>query len=534
MEITVLRPAPVPGDAEELSVPMRDGVLLAADLYRAGAGAHPVVLVRLPYDKDGAYCFLPVIARYVTARGYTVVVQDVRGKFRSGGATEFGCHEVDDGADTIAWIAEQPWCSGDVVMWGDSYYGMTQLAAAAAAPPALRAIAPRLTGTRLSREVTYRDGTVDVEATTRKAYFAGWYVDRDAYEWPIDWTARPLRDQFEVFFSELGRRSVNFDAEFGEDRLRFQGPAVEQLLAAPPVPTLFTVGLYDNCAQYSWSDLDALLADERWRDAVHLRLEAIDHELNRFGEEILAFGEIPDLAPVLDPSLDFFDAVLAGRRDDVPRVFAETVHGEPVTAGAWPVPGTTEVPLFLGLEDGRPVLVPEAGDAATAGWRHDPADPVPPTADNPFARLAGRGGLEATAVRADVLHLEGPVAETAIDHLGRVSAEVFLESTATTTNLHARLLDVAPDGRHELVAKGQVHLDVVPADRPVCVDLLPIAHRLRPGHRWALQLMSSDFPEYVLEPGDGSDPWEATAFAASEQTVRVGGSTPSRLVLTRR
>ena len=47
-------------------------------------------------------------------RGYTAVIQDVRGKFRSGGETEFGLHEVDDGFDTLEWIAAQPWCDGRV------------------------------------------------------------------------------------------------------------------------------------------------------------------------------------------------------------------------------------------------------------------------------------------------------------------------------------------------------------------------------------------------------------------------------------
>jgi hypothetical protein len=240
MQITAVRPGPVPSDAVEVAIPMRDGVELAADVYAPAPEPQLVVLVRLPYDKDGAYCFMPDIARYITERGYAVVVQDVRGKFRSGGATEFGVHEVDDGYDTVEWMAAQPWCTGAVAMWGDSYFGMTQLAAGASGHPALKAISPRLTGTRLAQEVTYPDGSRDVEATARKRYFAGWYVDRNAYEWQMDWTARPLRAPFERFFAELGTRSVNFDAEFPRQP-RFVGPSLESLLDAPAVPTLFTV-----------------------------------------------------------------------------------------------------------------------------------------------------------------------------------------------------------------------------------------------------------------------------------------------------
>ncbi|MGY1807056.1 CocE/NonD family hydrolase [Blastococcus sp. SYSU D00669] len=538
MDIRVLRPAPVPPDAVEVWIPMRDGVRLAADLYLADPGPRPVVLVRLPYDKDGEYCFMPAIARYAVRRGYTAVVQDVRGRFRSEGATEFGVHEVDDGYDTVDWIAAQPWCDGDVVLWGDSYYGMTQLAAAASGHPALRAISPRLTGTRLGREVTFPDGSRDVEVTSRKVYFSSWYVDRDAYEWPVDWTARPLRSTFEKFFGELGRRSVNFDGEFaGEpDGARFEGPALERLLAAPPLPVLFTVGLFDNCAPYSWHDLRGLLADDGWRDHVHLRLEALDHENIHLGDDpAVPPGPTPEaLARMVGPGLDFFDAVLGGRRSEVPSVLFETCHGETRTAATWPPDGAREAFLHLAVVDGALVLADERGAPAAASWRHDPDDPVPSDAENPFARLADRRDLSAVAERPDVLTFVGPPVGEAVDHTGPVHVEVVLESTARVTNLHARLLDVEPGGAHLLVAKGQVHLPEVPADRPVRVDLHSISYRLRAGHRWALQLMSSDFPEYVLEPGDGTDPWEAGTFAASEQTLHLGGPSAGRLSLTLR
>lgn len=534
MDITVLRPQPVPDDAVEVRIPMRDGVELAADVYRSDDAPRPTVLVRLPYDKDGEYCFLPAIARYVRDRGYAVVVQDVRGKFRSDGVTEFGVHEVDDGYDTVDWIAGQPWCDGRVLMWGDSYYGMTQLAAAASGHPALAAISPRLTGTRLGREVTFPDGSRDVEVTSRKVYFSSWYVDQAAYEWPIDWTARPLRGTFEKFFGELGRRSSNFDAEFAGTGERLHGPDLDRLLAAPPVPTLFTVGLFDNCAPYSWHDLRRLLAHDQWRGALHVRLEAIDHEnIHLDDSPALPVEATPDaLARMLDPALEFFQAVLSGQRSDMPSVRYEICGGEIRTASTWPPEGSRETTMYLGRDHDGLVLNGTPGDPATASWHHDPEHPVPSDAENPFARLAYRADLASVAARSDVLTFVGPALDSAVDHCGPARVEVSLESTVAATNLHARLLDVAPGGTHLLVAKGQVHVPDVSRQSPVGVDLHAISYRLPAGHRWALQLMSSDFPEYVIEPGDGSDPWEAETFAPSEQTVHLGGPVPARLILT--
>lgn len=80
-------PSPVPASATQYLVAMRDGVRLATDVYLPPAGSPvPAVLVRLPYDKNSRYVFMAQVARRLTARGYALVVQDVRGKYRSEGA----------------------------------------------------------------------------------------------------------------------------------------------------------------------------------------------------------------------------------------------------------------------------------------------------------------------------------------------------------------------------------------------------------------------------------------------------------------
>lgn len=87
-EVLRIEAAPVPDTATEHLVPMRDGTRLATDVYLPPGGEPTeAVLVRLPYDKDSRYVFFDKVAALFIARGYAVVVQDVRGKFRSEGAT---------------------------------------------------------------------------------------------------------------------------------------------------------------------------------------------------------------------------------------------------------------------------------------------------------------------------------------------------------------------------------------------------------------------------------------------------------------
>ena len=131
----------------DVRIPMRDGVALAANVWRLADGEGPTLLVRLPYSKDAMgllHEIVPGLPALLEA-GYALVVQDCRGTYRSEG--EFVPHMADraDGEDTVAWIAGQPWSDGTVGMYGPSYLGMVQWETAATGSPALKAIAPSLT-----------------------------------------------------------------------------------------------------------------------------------------------------------------------------------------------------------------------------------------------------------------------------------------------------------------------------------------------------------------------------------------------------
>lgn len=129
-----------------LSIPLSDGATLSADLYRpAGKGPFPALMSFYPYHKDdfiGAMNEAP--RRYFAARGYAHLLVDFRGLGGSSGvawpAMDRG--EARDGAEAIEWIARQPWCDGNVGMWGLSYGGISSLKVAAENPPHLRAIVP--------------------------------------------------------------------------------------------------------------------------------------------------------------------------------------------------------------------------------------------------------------------------------------------------------------------------------------------------------------------------------------------------------
>lgn len=93
----------------QYDVPMktRDGVTLYADIYRPkSSDKFPVILMRTPYDKSVNWAVAPTSK--IVSRGYVVIIQDVRGRYRSDGEWYPFRHEQADGFDAVEWAATGP------------------------------------------------------------------------------------------------------------------------------------------------------------------------------------------------------------------------------------------------------------------------------------------------------------------------------------------------------------------------------------------------------------------------------------------
>lgn len=122
-----------------VKIPMRDGICLNAALYMPGShqGPSPVLLGISPYGGD----YHHERSTYFARHGYPSLIVDVRGRGNSEGEFRLG-HDAKDGYDVIEWLARQPYCNGQVGMWGGSYLGYSQWAAASECPPSLATIVP--------------------------------------------------------------------------------------------------------------------------------------------------------------------------------------------------------------------------------------------------------------------------------------------------------------------------------------------------------------------------------------------------------
>ena len=133
----------------DVMIPMRDGVKLATDIYRPSDGYGnpikdpvPSILVRTSYDKTSNEW--DDVWPYYARRGYAVVIQDLRSRFRSEGDGKYfhtaNPWEGKDGFDTVEWLAKQKWCSGKVGTMGSSHRAISQTQLALEKPPHLSAM----------------------------------------------------------------------------------------------------------------------------------------------------------------------------------------------------------------------------------------------------------------------------------------------------------------------------------------------------------------------------------------------------------
>lgn len=534
----------------DVAVPMRDGVVLRADVYRpAGPGPFPVLVFRTPYGKHFAETS-DGVHRKAVERGYVAVLQDVRGRYASDGHFDPYRQEGRDGYDTIEWAAAQPWSDGRVGTWGLSYPGAVQWLAALERPPHLVAMAPAMTFSS-PRRFFYMNGIFDrswlpwiyqyVAPDARRRL--GMPVGEDAEE---SW--RKVADEYQSF---LPLRDLPW--------LRREAPYYFEWLAHPPEdPWWDWAELRGNYGRVS----AAVLNFSGWYDdAYGVEGAATNHNglvEARKGESRsrshLVLGPWVHGVP---PAADFdYDALVLDFHDHYLRGIANRFVTEPPVryfvmganewreAGAWPPPAERVETLYLrpagssGM-GGLSTAPDGSGDSASA-FRADPKRPVA----DPFVE-AGAHDYRALAAREDVLTFETAPLAADLVVAGNIAAEIFASCDCRDFDLWVRLQDVHPDGAaYNVTSPGN---DVTRASyrepesgprplEPGSVYELRMsqaltAQRFAKGHRIRVQVSASFDPHLSRNLQTGESEVTSAESRPATITVHLGGQHASRLLL---
>ncbi len=564
---------------------MRDGTTLMSDVYRpAEEGRYPVLLTRLPYGKDrprDPTYFDPIRA---AGAGYIVVVQDVRGRYASEGTFTPFVREYDDGYDTVEWAASLPGSSGDVGMFGLSYFGKTQWQAAVARPPSLKSMVPGVTWGNHLNGVQMRGGVQELGVMLYWAMAAiapdllfrkhraepekiaerlpelvgvvdellagGGYDVLPLKNLPNpDGVAPFVRGGFERGVDDESWDFLNIDDKY--DRIN--------------APTFHVGGWYDCFIGETLKQYEAMRkrSKEAGMRPPHLLVGPWTHADfgSTFGDLDFGVGVsgafLNYRGGLTDRHLRWFDATLkndASALEGTPpiRVF---VMGENRWRGyeQWPPPGSRTENWHLRSGGG---LSREPAGAAEepAEYDYDPQNPVP-TLGGPtlMAPIHGAGARDQRGIEArdDVLVYTSDRLDRDYTVLGAVHATLFAASSAPDTDFVARLVDVHPDGRAIGLADGIIRASAresYPAPGVVsptppspiepggvyefCVDLWATGNTFKVGHRLRVEITSSSHPRWERNLNTGESAVYSDRSEVARQTVFHDAGRPSRVTLS--
>jgi putative CocE/NonD family hydrolase len=560
---------------------MRDGTVLRADVWRPDdGGRRPVLLQRSPYGKSpGRISIVDAGLDPLRAveHGYAVMVQDTRGRYASDGTFDPFRHERADGVDTIAWAAGQPWSDGTVGMYGGSYFGATQLLAATAGPPALRAITPAVTASEYYEGWTYQGGAFQL------GFALFWTLSALA---PAEILRRPPaeRPRFEALLAELladpwsTYRRLPLDDLGGLEELIpyyrdwldhdtrdgwWCETAPNECYGSVATAALHLGGWYDIFVSGTIENfvrLRAEAATEEARAGQRLFVGPWSHA--SYGDVVgdLEFGPAAawDAFDTTAWHLAWFDERLRGVESGAApvRLFLMGANAW-FDESDWPPVGVATQDWHLhgvgpanGSGGDGTLSRARPADERTDTFTYDPADPVPThggaTVIPGFLVGLRTGALDQRRIelRPDVLVYTSEPLERDLDVIGSVRAVLHVSTSAADTDFTAKLVDVHPDGRAFLVCDGiraLRHRDALDRATPVAagetyellVELGPTANRFKRGHRLRLEVSSSNFPRFARNPNNGIAPTKAKEadLTPARQTVFHGAARPSRLVL---
>lgn len=526
-------------------VPMRDSIRLATDVYRPDAdGPFPAVLIRLPYGKTEPVCAMPLIARYWARKGYACVVQDVRGKWGSEGTfvPAMGQTEVDDGYDTIDWIARQGFSNGRVGMYGESYYGFTSYAGAVGGHPALKCIAP---------------GNISVDRF-RNIYRGGVFQFNTMGNWALSMDVGTIRDVRAIDPWHLPLKDIpkaaGIEGRYYNDLITHtrRGPFWEarSLLAAHErvnVPLLCWTGWYDT---FLGQQLDDWAIISRRNPHSHLFIGPWDHEgsfdqIDRIGGiETGTHGEHR-----WDTYQAFFDHYLMGIEngfDKRPPVEVFTLGRGWQFLSAWPPEGPAPAALHLSSGghaatlsgDGRLTYDPPQQEPPDT-YDYDPADPVADTvAESCWGIARALGDRTSIENRRDVLVYTTEPLPADVEVTGPIKATLYAASSATDTDYWVGLVDVREDGYATLVQDGIIRASardgqgsappLVPGQPTrFDIDLWATSVVFRKGHRIRVEVTSSAFNKFARNTNSGEALADASRIVVARQTIYHDRDHPS-------
>ncbi len=550
----------------------------------------PILLQRTPYDKNRDRTVQS--AEFFAKNGYVVVLQDHRGRYASEGDFTKYLGEGQDGFDTIAHLSELSFGNGDVGMWGTSYGAHVQANAAKLRPPALKTIVVNMGGMSNGWDHKVRNhGAFEIQQFTWAFRQLAAETDDPVVRKMLDldsvnhWlTAMPIRKglnplsvspNFEDYILEMMTHG-DYDDYWKHLDVNW----VEYYDQTADIPMLLISGWYDSYAGGTVQNYNEL--SRRLDSDVHLIMGPWTH-----GANTLSYAgdvEFGTDAAIQDFHHEFhlrwFDRILKGKRGEpmapVQAFLMGTgdghkdgngrlYHGgEWREASEWPLPDTESVPWYF-HEDGMLSTDKPVSENAATTYLSDPDNPVP-TIGGAFSSTSPvfepgaydqRTSVEVFGAeppylplksRSDVVVFQTAPLENDVSVVGPVVVNLHVSSSAPDTDFTAKLVDVYPpsadfptgfemnitDGiiraRYRERPDQQVLMEAFEIYE-IQITPFPTANVFKKGHRIRVDISSSNFPRFDINPNTGEPLGRHRNQRIAENSIMHSADRPSHIVL---
>ncbi|HOS02990.1 MAG TPA: CocE/NonD family hydrolase [Candidatus Hydrogenedentes bacterium] len=527
--LSIILVSTIAGAVDTYSVAMSDGVTLVTDVYKptTGGPAWPVILERTPYVRSNN------LSSSWNGEGYVYIIQSVRGRYGSGGAFAPFADEGwgpshTDGVDTVNWIKQQTWCNGKVATYGGSATACTGNLLGAATQSLKFQIAQE-GASKWDDHLAYQGGVF------LKALVEGWLtISVTTPEYANVWKAQPPSSTSYWRYYDAEARSAQVNSpglHVGGWWDIFARATVDNFMARQYHGGPGALGnqklLMRPTGHGPWGNQELQMASNYQQIGVTAYRK-------RFAK--YWFGVSND-GIMKEPAVTYYV------------VGDDTNFGGPGwewrTANHWPpFPPLTATYYLTQAGDLSPA--PPAGATDKRTFAYDPANPVPTKGGQNLTLEYGPYDQRAVSNRADVLKFKTAPLSAPLETTGPFKVKLYVSSDAPDTDFTAKLVDIYPDGNpREILMLDSIqrvkyrngYANPAPPLNPsdvaeVTIDLGHISWIFNTGHRIGVQISSSNYTRFEVNPNNGQElPGQGLPSRVANNTVHTSSAYPSALIV---
>ena len=501
----------------ETNIKMDDGITLSTRVFLPDTNkAFPAVLIRTPYNKELEMW----IDKRFLSNNIAIIIQDVRGKYKSEGKFYPFVNERADGLTTLRWIRDQSWSNRTVGGWGVSYMGYTQWIIA----DSLDAAAPLLTSSGMY-DFIYPDKLLSLQS----AFLWGYANVAKAGD---DLSAGNVKKRMSRLPLSVAADSINFLLDWLQHETKDEYWDKQEFHGIITSPVISIAGWYDIFLKSQIKNFQqlSLTGNSQNRYIIGPWAHGITGYKNDYGGNVHtgSYGQM---------AFEYMVGVLTGKTKTLSAPLKEAAfnlfimeRNEYVGSSVWPPKQTKMISYFLQADQSLGTKKPVKSKSFF--YTYNPSNPYPNYGGTFLGDSVGPSLQNKNLDRPDQVAFETAILKEPLILLGPITASLWLSSTAPCTDFIVCIQDVFPDGKIINIQEGGAKITfatLYPEKHPV--SIWATGYQVNTAHRLRVIITSSLYPRFNRSLNTCEPIFSAENVHKANQHIYTGTTMPSCVVL---